>query len=83
MVSAYRQLDQSFLFLKIMISQAGEYGASQKKEFQDLLIKKAEIVKKYPDCFISKRLSNKCYKRVTEELPFETFYIPEEVQHVS
>lgn len=80
-VTAYRELDQGFLHLKIMINQAREYGTSQIKDLQILLKKKEEIVKKYQD-IVNDRLKNKCYKRVNEELPIETFYIPEEVQHV-
>jgi len=79
--SAYRELDQDFLRLKIMINQEKKYNKVSKKEFETLLKKKSEIISRYkddggPPC---KRLINKCFKQVQNELPANNFYIPEEV----
>ncbi len=78
-VSVYQNLYQNFLRLKIAISQEGIYGPSQKKEFEDLLKKKTDVVNKHKGGIVSKRLCNKCYSQVTAELPVENFFIPKEV----
>src|SRR4030043_846554 len=82
--SAYRELDQDFLRLKIMINQEKKYDESLKKEFEILLKKKGEIVSKYKDDDgpPSTRLLNRCFGQVNNELPVENFYIPKEVNDV-
>lgn len=81
--AAYRELDQDFLNLRIKINQEGKYSEYIKKEFDNLLKKKKEIVLRYKDdggapC---KRLVNKCFEQVQNELPVEIFYIPVEEEY--
>lgn len=77
-IGAYRELDNDLLNLKIKISQNNKYDAFLKKEFQMLLKKKGEIIKRYKDDYVNQKLRLKCTEQVKRELPVNNFFIPKE-----
>lgn len=77
-LGAYRELDNAFLDLKIRINQKKRYDSALKKEFQTLLNKKKEIIKRYKDEYIDQRLRSRCTEEVNKEIPVDIFYIPME-----
>lgn len=77
MLSDYRALDNSFQKLVISIKQRGQYDDEFKNRFQELLDKKAKIIDKYIVGPIASSYKILATDVVNEELPPESFYIPE------
>jgi hypothetical protein len=75
---AWRDLDDELQKLSIKINQRGQYDDELKAIFLSIIEMKSEIVKDEPTDKIDDQLRESCYKRVLEELPLDSYFIPEE-----
>ncbi|MBF0320478.1 MAG: hypothetical protein HQL01_11820 [Nitrospirae bacterium] len=76
----YRALDNDFHNLTISIKQSGKYDEEMKKEFKALLKKKTDIINKVNVSTVAERFVTRAFEKVNQELPPESFYIPEVIQ---
>ena len=73
-LTKWRVLDGEYQKLSILISQRRRYDREMREQFLKLLDIKTTI--KDPQEEVNIKLSEQCYKKVQEELPLDSFFIP-------
>lgn len=76
-LTKWRVLDGEYQKLSILISQRRQYDREMREQFLKLLDIKTTI--KDPQEEINPKLSEECYKKVKEELPLDSFFIPSDI----
>jgi hypothetical protein len=76
-LTKWRVLDGEYQRLSILISQRRRYDREMREQFLKLLDIKTTI--KDPQEEINTKLSEECYKKVGEELPLDSFFIPSDI----
>ncbi|MBI1910371.1 MAG: hypothetical protein HYS21_00035 [Deltaproteobacteria bacterium] len=76
-LSGYRLLEHELHKIKILISEYNKYDENLRKLFLKALDFKGELIKKHPEEHIDHKLREKCEKIVNNELPSNSFFIPE------
>ena len=77
-LGGYKSLDYDFHYLTIRIKQEQKYDEAMQQDFYDLLRKEGELIKMSKIEADNKKLSNICQQEVLDELPVDSFFIPED-----
>ncbi len=78
LVTGYRLLEYDLQGLRTEIEQTRRYGAPVQEEFKKALTKERDLVSRSPLDPADRKLLRRCQREVSEELPVDAFFIPNE-----
>jgi hypothetical protein len=77
-LTGYRTLEYDLMELKSLVEQKRRYDQAMQTEFEKAIQREKALVSKNPESQESKRIKRKCEAEVHQELPPESFFIPED-----
>ena len=77
-LSGYRILEYDLMEIKTMVEQKKKYDASLQSELKKALQREKTLVGKTPETRENAQIKNLCVGEVLQELPRESFFVPEE-----
>lgn len=77
-LSGYRMLEYDLMEIKVLVEQRHKYDAGLQSELKKALQREKTLVGKTPETRERVKLKQSCEAEVLEELPKESFFVPEE-----
>lgn len=77
-LTSWRLLDDGLRQLVILIRQSKKYDEEMRNRLIALMETKSNIIKREPLEGINEKIRSKCFDQVNQELPSDSFFIPEE-----
>ena len=80
-LSGYRMLEYDLREIRLMIEQKKKYDQPLQAEFEKAVQREKALIAKNPETRECGRVKRKCEAEVLQQLPPESFFIPEEESH--
>lgn len=77
-LSGYRILEYDLMEIKVLVEQKQKYDAPLQTEFKKALQREKTLVGKTPETRERRKVKGLCECEVLQELPRESFFVPEE-----
>nr|ART39865.1 J28 [uncultured bacterium] len=78
MLAGYRILEYDLMEIKVLIEQKQKYDASLQNEFKKAMQREKTLIGKTPETREKIKIKDLCEAEVVQELPRESFFVPEE-----